>query len=263
VRATAFDAESCLRHLESHGLTTADTLAMLCVGSTARGWANDASDVDIYVVTESPAAPDGAKSMAVPVSPTTIPAVIDQDGAQRWEIKYWTDGQVDQILAKVDPSRLAPGSVADELAEIEENFIERVVSSLPVTGAEWLARRKRQLADSAYRAYLVSKSLHKAEGSVEDAVGQLAAGDLDCAVLSAHGAMRHTVDALLESLGCFGSLCPKWRPRRMRDAAPAQLDFDEYWAMETMQGLDRADPREWVRTIVAWCERTAGGIPVQ
>jgi hypothetical protein len=263
VGETAFDAESYLRHLESRGLTTDDTLALLCVGSMARGWANEGSDIDVYVITEAAAKPSGASQMTVPLSPPVIPAVIDHVDDRRWEIKYWTDGQVDGMLSKVDRTRLASGSVGDELAEIEENFIERLVSARSITRPEWLARRKQQVTDSTYRAYLVTRSLNKAEGSAEDAVGQLAADDLCCAVLSAHGAMRHTVDALLESMGCFGSLSPKWRPRRMRDASPSLLSFDEYWDMETMRGLDRADPREWIRSIVAWCERTAGEIEVQ
>lgn len=259
----AFDKESCLRHLESRALTTDDTLALLCVGSTARGWANRASDLDIYVITEAAPKPPDAFEMAVPLSPPVIPAVIDHVDGRRWEIKYWTDGQVDQMLSKVDRARLGPDSVGDDLAESEENFIERLVSALPITGADWLARRQKQTADSTYRAYVVTRSLNKAEGSVEDALGQLADDDLFSAVLSAHDAMRHTVDALLESIGCFGSLTPKWRPRRMRDASRSLLGFDEYWAMETMEGLDRSDPQEWVQSIVAWCERTATEIDIQ
>ncbi len=260
---SAFDEQTCLRHLESRGLAREDTLAVLCVGSTARGWANQASDLDIYLITEAAAQPRDAFPMAVPLSPPAIPAVITHVEGRRWELKYWTDGQVDQMLSKVDRARLEPGSAGDELAEIEENFIERLVSASPITGTDWLARRKKQTAESTYRAYVMTRSLNKAEGSVEDAQGQLADDDLCCAVLSAHDAMRHTVDAVLESVGCFGSLTPKWRPRRMRDASPPLLSFDEYWAMETMAGLDRADPREWVRNIVDWCERTAAAIDGQ
>jgi hypothetical protein len=257
-----FDKESCLRNLESRGLKTDDTVALLCVGSTARGWANRASDFDIYVISETaPKLPD-ALEMAVPLSPPVVPAVTDHIDGRRWEIKYWTDGQVDQILSKVDRKRLGPDSLGDTLSDVEELFIERLLSALPVTGADWLARRQSQAADSTYRAYVVTRSLHKAEGSLEDALGQLADDDLFSAVLSAHYAMQHTADALLDSIGCFGSLTRKWRARRIREASPTLLSFDEYWAMETMEGLDRADPREWILKIVNWCKRIASEIDI-
>jgi hypothetical protein len=257
-----FDKGSCLQHLESRALTTDDTVALLCVGSTARGWANQASDVDIYVITEAaPELPD-ALDMAVPLSPPVVPAVTDHFDGRRWEIKYWTDGQVDQILSKVDRTRPDSDSLGGPLAEIEELFIERLLSALPIIGADWLARRQSQTADSTYRESVVTRSMHKADGSVEDALGQLADDDLVSAVLSAHDAMQHTVDALLESVGCFGSLTRKWRARRVREASPAQLGFDEYWAMETMEGLDRTDPREWVLRITTWCKRTAAEIDI-
>jgi Nucleotidyltransferase domain len=256
------DKESCVRHLESRSLKPDDTIALLCVGSTARGWANDASDVDIYVITKVAPELPGALDMAVALSPPVVPALTDHFDGRRWEIKYWTDGQVDQILSKIDRSRPDSGALEGPLPEKEELFIERLLSALPITGADWLARRQSQAVASTYRDDVVSRSLHKADGSVEDALGQLAGDDLVSAVLSAHDAMQHTVDALLESVGCFGSLTRKWRARRMREAAPALLSFDEYWGMETMDGLDRADPREWVLRITTWCKRTAAEIAV-
>jgi len=108
----------------------------------------------------------------------------------------------------------------------------------------------------------VSRSLGEADKAAENALGQLAMGDPQGAALAAHGAMRYTVDALLDSLGCHGSISPKWRVRRVREANPAAMPFDRYWAMETMQDLDRADPEPWVHSTLSWCREMAMEIEV-
>jgi hypothetical protein len=61
---------------------------------------------------------------------------------------------------------------------------------------------------------------------------------------------------------CYGTMTAKWRARRMRDAAPGALSFDQYWSMETMQDLDPADPGNWVRRTISWCKATAMEIEI-
>jgi hypothetical protein len=43
----------------------------------------------------------------------------------------------------------------------------------------------------------------------------------------------------------------------MLEAAPAALPFDRYWAMETMAGLDRQDPGQWVQDMISWSKQMA------
>ncbi len=148
------------------------------------------------------------------------------------------------------------------MTDLEEAFLERLLTCVPIIGDEWIHRRRQDVRASAYRAFMLSRTLSDAEDAVEDAVGQLSARDPHSAVLSAHKAFACTVDALLESVECYGSSAPKWRSRRMRDAAPESLPYDQYWAMETMADLDPEDPEAWVTQVVSWCKQMATEIEI-
>lgn len=244
-------------YLEAARLLPEDAQSAFCIGSVARGWANPGSDYDISIVTTAPHRADGLVEDSIPLDPDVIPIHVGFADGRRWEIKYWTDDQVGQMLAKVSGERFDSGRVAMPLTAVEEVFLEGVLTCLPVTGEEWIARRRADIGNSAYREFVVARSLSLADGAAEDAIGQLAAADSHSAVLSARYAVGHTVDALLESCGCYGSGRPKWRARRMQEAVPAALPFARYWAMETMAGLDRQDPGQWVRDMISWCKQMA------
>ena len=101
---------------------------------------------------------------------------------------------------------------------------------------------------------MVTRSLGAAARAVEDSLGQLESGDLHSAVLSARRALGHTVDALLEERGQYGSQLSKWRPRRFQAANPASLPFAKYWELETMQGFDPDNPSKWVNEVLTLCQ---------
>lgn len=227
-----------------------DLHAALLVGSYARGWANEGSDLDVVVVADR--RPDGAAHpLPVPLDPAEVVFTSGYAGSLGWEVKYWLTGQVEQLLAKVgwaafEANRAAVQSLTDQ----EELFLERLVSAVPLAGADWLAKTRARLTDSAFRTLVASRSLGFADKAVVDALGQAAAGDLASAALSARSAYQHAVDALLETKGSYGSLTVKWRARRVQEAALAELPFDDYWAVETMTGCDRADLGRWVTDTV-------------
>lgn len=248
--------------LVAEALVPEDALAVFCVGSVARGWANPASDYDICIITAQPRTAVGLVEQAVPLNPEIVPAYVGFSDERRWEVKYWTDSQVDQMLSKVTEERFASGGVASALIDLEEAFLERVLTCVPIIGDEWIHRRRKDVRTSAYREFVLSRTLGDADGAVEDAVGQMSAGDPHSAVLSAHKAFACTVNALLESVECYGSSSPKWRSRRMRDAAPQSLPYEQYWAMETMADLDPEVPEVWVAQVVSWCKQMAMEIEV-
>jgi Nucleotidyltransferase domain len=240
----------CLAELQRQALLPEPTLAAFVVGSVARGWANPTSDYDIYLVSTRPAA-GGGKVLRVPLDPPTVPSAVTHVDGRRWELKFWLDSQVDQMLGKVSWEQFEDGRVAGQiLVDTEELFLERLATCIPLAGEDWVRRRREEVAASAFRAYVVTRSLAESDGSVEDALGQLAAGDLDSAVLSARKAFGCAVDGLLESAGEYGYYTPKWRARRFRAANPAVMSFEEYWAIETMRDLDPADPRPWVEKVI-------------
>ncbi len=250
------DLLSCRAYLTAAGLIPEDVCSVFCTGSVARGWSNPGSDYDIYVVSEGLFRTTGSASIRMPLDPGTVPVHIRYVDGRRWEIKYWTDGQIGQVLSKVSAACFE-ASDSYSLISDEELLLERIVTCLPIIGAEWVTTRRDDVRESAYREFVITRSLGYADKAAESALGQLAAFDLQSAVLSAHQAMRHTVDALLESKECYGTITGKWRARRMREATPAALSFEQYWSMETMTDLNPADPGDWVRRTISWCKVTA------
>ncbi|MEV7190816.1 hypothetical protein AB0N81_03275 [Streptomyces sp. NPDC093510] len=250
------DAETCLSHLTELGLVPDDSVAVFCVGSVARGWANETSDLNFYIVSATPwSRPDTAAKTA-PLDPPAVPVHVLHIDGRCWKLKHWSQGQVDQMLAKVGWDRFTgEHPVTVPLAEIEELFVERLESGLPVTGADWLARHRDLARASAFRAFITTRSLDAAARCEEDALARLAAGDPHGAVLCARRGFGFTVDALLDSRGNHGIFTPKWRARRFRDLSPSSLTFDEYWALETMADFDPDHPETWVHTTTKACRR--------
>ncbi|MFE2644589.1 hypothetical protein ACFXDO_18755 [Streptomyces nigra] len=258
------DLSNVVTTLHDENLLPDDHKALLCVGSVARGWANDRSDYDLVVITTTPFTTDRARSLPVPLTPGTVPTVSLQVDNRRWEIKYWTDNQIDQLFAKITWDRFDAGSTsAKVLLDVEELCLERLLTCLPLTGAQWVHHRCTQLNDSAFRAFAITRSLAGLDSALEDALGQLATGDTESAVLSTRRAVGHIVDALLESKDCFGSAQPKWRARRFRQTAPAELSFDTYWALETMRDFDPENPEHWIRRTAELCTQLCMEVEVR
>ncbi|WP_341718662.1 nucleotidyltransferase domain-containing protein [Micromonospora sp. FIMYZ51] len=250
------DLDQCRRELTARALIPSDRIAVVIVGSVARGWANRGSDHDFYVITRTPWRRRGGVTTAVPLQPNQVAREALRVNGRRWELKYWLDRQVDQMLQKVSWARFeAGGSAAGPLSETEELFLERLFTCIPVEGADWVRRRRAELKESAFQAILVTRSLALSDACAEEALGQLADGDPPSAVLSARKALGHSVDALLESRGHYGSQLPKWRARRVREARLPMLPFERYWDYETMAGFDKDNPRPWIDSVILFCKQ--------
>lgn len=254
----------CLEEMERRGLIPADCLAVCCVGPAARGWADEGDGYDFHVISAGPWSAEGARAQPVTRGPgetnetNETPSVELRVAGRRWELTYWLDSQVRQVLAKVTREQFeGSGSTVGVLTDAEELFLERMSACLVLSGAGWAKEYKRQVESSAFRSFVTTRSLASADRAIEDAVRRLAARDVDSAVLSARAALGHTVDALLESEGDFGSRVPRWRARRLRETRPGALPFAEYWAMETMRSFAPARPEAWVTTVVQRCRDLA------
>jgi hypothetical protein len=246
----------CLEAVRDRRLLPEAAEAVLVVGSFATGWANPTSDYDLCVITPHPWVPTGSRLVGVPLVPSSMATVDTVLDGRRAELAYWTDGQVDQMLDKVGWKQFESDQASlKSLTEVEETLLGRFATAIPLTGSDWLDRRRRQVDSSAYRAFITTASISSADGKLEDIVGMLEIGDLDSAVLAADLAFGHMVDALLDSHGIYGSRVPKWRARRIRALASPELDYDSYWAVQTMADFDPANPREWVEKVAALCQR--------
>jgi hypothetical protein len=244
--------------LRAKDLIPDDVTAVLSVGSLATGWANGRSDYDFYIVARSPWGGRTSSKVVLPLRPRTVPVMAAEVGGRRWDIKYWTTSQIDQLLRKVAWREFESSRVpARVLTEHEELFLERLATCVPLLGQGWAEKQRDVLETSAFRAIVTTRSLCEADDCAEDALGQLAAGDTDSAVLSARTAFGCVVDALLDSYGHYGSRTGKWRARRLRSAAPEELSFERYWRLETMAGFDAQDPAAWVIEVIRLCKRLA------
>lgn len=246
-------SSSCAEELRARDLLPEHTVSVYLAGSIVRGWGNEGSDLDVYVIVPQRWHSTTALPVTMPLTPDTVPLEICYVDGRRWEVTYWLESQVDQLLARVAPRDPEDGPAKGTLAVPEYSFLERLTYAEPVLGADWLASRRAEVLGSALRAMLVAQHLDSLDNQTEDAAGMLAAGDLVSAVLAARNAFGYAVDALLAASGEFG-YGPKWRARRMIQAAPAVLAFDDYWALETMRGFDQETPGAWVEEVLRACQ---------
>jgi hypothetical protein len=246
-----------LATLKERDLLPEETLAAYVVGSTARGWDNGRSDCDICVVLSAREVPKAQDQLPVPLDPPFVRSESFYEAGRRWEVTYWLDSQFDQMLAKVSWEAYEVEVIAGNvLTKREELALARLGNCLPLIDENWIENARRRLMDSAFRSFSVVRSLGDADIAVEDALGQMEAGDLHSATISARNAFGHAIDALLEGEGEFGGLS-KWRANRFKAAAPSLISFEEYWAVETMQAYDPADPRPWITDVLTICQDIA------
>lgn len=242
-----------LAELRRRGLLPDSHRAVLLAGSRVRGWGNPGSDVDLYVVSGRAWPGPGHAAVPVALRPDTVTVEVTQVGRERWDIQYWLDDQVDQLLSKVSWRAFNASATAGYLlTSYETDFLERLTYAVPVAGEDWLARRQAELRDTALQPILVSEALNRARLLIEDAIGQLRAGDTESAVLSARMALQDAVQALLAEHGMLAQ-SPKWIARQMREVKQDVLSFEQYWDLETMRSYDPADPARWVEEVVAVC----------
>ncbi|MFI1996430.1 nucleotidyltransferase domain-containing protein [Actinoplanes sp. NPDC020271] len=257
------DIYSIREHLQRANLIPDSCLTAYVGGSFARGWHNEASDIDVYVIASEP----WSSPTAVPIGVTLEPAHVLTERTHvegvRCDLEYWTPAQVDQLFERMSWDRLRSGAAASTKLSVDETFfLERVGHAIALMGEDRLLERQAALRDSAYVPGLVIKAFNMADGYAEDAAGQLNGGDPSSAVLSARLAFNHAVEGLLAHHGEYGN-SPKWRARRFRAASPPEMAFDEYWAIETMQTFIPDRPEDWVVEAITASRRLLSTVPIQ
>jgi hypothetical protein len=205
-------------------------------GSSARGWANPRSDVDVYV-------------FGCPEDWAEI--VWGTDGHPDVDVHALSDARVEDLFARVSWDVVTSGKeFVDTFAERDWLMFERVHHAYVLTGHARLAEYQARLAGSAHRYMLVQEHFAFADARAEDCLGQLAAGDLDSAVLSGQATFFRAVDGLLAAHGCYASSA-KWRARAMQEAAPDLVGYDDFWKVVTMAELPAMGREGWSRQRVA------------
>ncbi|MFJ7095858.1 hypothetical protein ACIQWL_37395 [Streptomyces mirabilis] len=248
--------------LREHNLLPASFRCVYAAGSLVRGWGNATSDVDVYVVSDDEPPGTTTTSHPVALTPDFIPVSATYLDSVRWDIEYWRDSQVDQVLEKVSWSRYNGEGVSQErLTGYEADFFVKLQHSVPLTDGEWLTERKQQLDDSAYRVTMVARALNYADIFAEDCLGQLGSGDRKGAVITAKLAFNYAVEGLLAHYGEFGTT-QKWRVQQLGTVNPKELPFETFWEIETMRTYDPQTPEKWVEHLIRMVREICLGVEV-
>lgn len=222
-------------------------------GSLIRGWGNAGSDYDFYVIGHERWLSPSAEQVVVALEINQVSLETFEQGGREWDVEYWQDAQVDELLGKVSWQCYRDnGDTGGLLTVFERDFLERLRYAEPLVGQDWWNRRREQLSASAFIPMIVQRALHNARSSIDDATGMLASGDVRSAVIAARIAFTASVDALLSHHGSLAR-SPKWHARRFAETEQDVLSEARYWAIETMQGLDPAHPQAWVADVLRVC----------
>lgn len=249
-------AREMLIVLETAGLVPPAPVAVFVAGSRVRGWGNDSSDLDLYVVVGNEWT-GGDSSVPVALQPDEVRTGLIRHDGYAWDIQYWRESQVDQVIQKVSWRELDDNPFAGKLLTTHElDFLERLTYADSVVDADWLARRAAQVTESAHRSVLINEALHSMDLLIEDAYGQLRCGDVESAVLSSKMAFTCVVKALVAEHGNFAR-SSKWLARQVRETRTDILRFEEYWDIETMRTFDPRQPADWVLDVISVCRRIA------
>jgi 2-phosphosulfolactate phosphatase len=245
--------------LADRGLIPASCRAAYVTGSRVRGWGNADSDLDVVVLTDGRQPDPGIGLSAIGRGANVIHATSVTVAGITCDIEYWPEKQVGALLSRASWQQFGVKAQERQFMIYEINFLDRLGYAVAISEPERLRYWQEQLRTSAFRAMRAKYWLHEAEHFVEDARGQLAGGDAHSATLSARLAFGCAVDALLARYGQL-SQNGKWRARRLLAADPPELSFAQYWNTETMAGLDRDDPRQWIESVAVQaaelCDRT-------
>jgi hypothetical protein len=231
-----------------------DTVCVFVSGSLVAGWGHMTSDVDLYVVTTTPAAiiPTTTTNLSLSVQP--LPVVIEYaPRGVRYDIEYWTVAQVDELLAAVNDPGDKDYRVMARPGYDDIDCFYRLSIGVALTGDAWLRAAKERLGKSALPAILARVEFDEADNFVDDAVGLLQAGDQQSALLAARMALGHAVDGYLFGRGSL-SPAAKWRYRKLAELPGAALTPEIFWSLETMRDLDPNNVRPWVERVLGTCQ---------
>ncbi|HET7013243.1 MAG TPA: hypothetical protein VFI65_05005 [Streptosporangiaceae bacterium] len=256
---TVLGAEACRATLAANGALPESWLAIYLAGSLVRGWGNPKSDLDVYVITAEPwPGARVAEEVSATAGITPVHAFYVDD--RRWDVEFWVDRQVDQMLEYAAWDKFESGtSKGSILTPTEIAFANRLSKCQVIDGADWVSYRAKQFEASAMKSIIVAAALDDLDGMVEDAVGMIETGDYVSATISARYAFSTAVDALLASLGDYERQI-KWRGRRLLEMRPPELPFEKYWQIETMRDFDPAAPEKWIRSVLQSCQELAQAV---
>ena len=218
----------------------AEAEAVCWTGSTAAGWGNALSDVDLYVFSD--------QELQLPIDDTMETWSNTDEGGLHW--LSWMGRYADTCVdLKVWPTRALDAVLAPYIAPNEPEFcglsyemqdlIFRLSIAVPLKNTAYFDTMRKAIYSSSYRQSLARSIKSKAENRLNDFSGQLTSGDVMSARFSATLAAYSAAD---HCVVLAGDLCPvqKWLPRRLQGTPACGITPDEYRS----EVLDGARPGE-------------------
>ncbi len=236
--------------------------AAFIAGSLVQGYGNARSDIDLYLLCDTQPTDVDAHPQAVALAEGVIQVGALETGVgPRYDVEYWTTSQVAQCLDKVAANAFAAGTATgSDLSGFEIDLLSRLAHAVPVAGDPGLVDATvTALRSSAFFSVMAARAATHYDIRSEDVRGQLEAADLHSAVLSTRIAFGAAVETVLAAYGDCGD-SEKWRARRLMASPQRLVSMDEYWAVETMRGLDVANPVPWILDVIALAQRLVGGV---
>ena len=180
-------------------------------GSLIEGLGNAASDLDVYVITDSRETPPAA--MTFRWGSSTV--MIDYVGDLRTDVELWPRATVLACAAAI--GACAPGDIA-AAAGIEDRELQlahRLRVGVAVEGAEILAELQAKFDWAHLSRVICNRFLADYNGWAEDASGAVRDGDPGTAMLASRLALGCAVDAHLAASGDTNSKA-KWRFKKLQ-----------------------------------------------
>ncbi|MEU3662057.1 hypothetical protein AB0E77_20235 [Streptomyces sp. NPDC032940] len=205
-------------------------------GSTAAGWGNTFSDIDLFAFSD--------EKLDLPVDPTMETWQISDTstgvsatvwmgayGDQRVDLKVWPTDAVAKVLAPYLGKEAEFCGSSDSV----QDFVYRVFIGVPLSGDDFFKEMRELIQDSSYGRALARSQKAHAENCLTDVMGQLDSGDHKSARVSAGIAAGYLTDA---ALTLHGELCrrSKWVLRRLESTPQCGIGVDEYRHM-VLDGL--------------------------
>ncbi|MFI6683004.1 hypothetical protein [Streptomyces sp. NPDC050485] len=231
----------------------AEAKAVCMTGSTAAGWGNTFSDVDIYAFSDV--------DLDLPVDETMETWPGSDPSGVRWHnwMGVYDNARIDLKVWPTDTLARALAPYLDNEAEFcatgdfLQDFIYRLSIGVPLKGDEFFQEMRDLLDSSSYRRALARSLKADAENCLTDVAGQLDSGDDMTARVSAGLAAGFVADA---ALVLAGQLCrrKKWLLRRIESTPGCGITVDEYRSMV----LDGTRPGELdgdcARRVARWSQ---------
>jgi predicted nucleotidyltransferase len=205
----------------------AEAEAVCLTGSTAMGWGNVFSDIDLYVFSD--------RTLELPVDETMEKWPGSDKSGVRWDnwmgeyeksrvdLTVWPTGTLATVLEPYLRDEVEFCGMSDVL----KYFVYRMSIAIPLKNEGYFREMSELLDRSSFRRSLARDGKVWAENALTDVAGQLDAGDHASARVSAGIAAAKVADACLV---LHGEFCrnAKWIMRRLERKPECGIGVDEY-----------------------------------